>query len=146
MRALALSLALAALAPIAASAQTSSAPARQCFFSRDWRGWKAVDDKSMYIRIGLHDLYRVEFKNGCPGLTSPNAHLITQSRTGDNVCSALDLDIKVSDLQGFSTPCRSDTLMSRSSAEQTLSPVRLWVIRCALGEVRPGQPFLNSTR
>ncbi len=125
MRALALSLALAALAPIAASAQTSSAPARQCFFSRDWRGWKAVDDKSMYIRIGLHDLYRVEFKNGCPGLTSPNAHLITQSRTGDNVCSALDLDIKVSDLQGFSTPCIATGLTKLSAAEAQAVPKRL---------------------
>jgi hypothetical protein len=79
MRALVISLALAALAPAAASAQAakpSPAQPRQCFFTRDWRGWKATDDeKSIYIRVGLKDIYRIDFANTCPGLRAPNSHL-----------------------------------------------------------------------
>jgi hypothetical protein len=117
-------LAAAMILPAAASAQPAKPPARQCFFSRDWRGWKAVDNKSMYIRVGLNQIYRVEFSSGCPGLTSPNAHLITSSHT-DSICSALDLDIKVSDLQGFSTPCIASKLSKLSAADMAAIPEKL---------------------
>ncbi|HTK35230.1 MAG TPA: DUF6491 family protein [Caulobacteraceae bacterium] len=117
-------LAAAAILPAAASAQPAKPQARQCFLSRDWRGWKAIDDKSMYIRTGLNQIYRIDFSAGCPGLTSPNAHLITTSRS-DNICSALDLDIKVSDLQGFSTPCIASKLSRLTAAEMAAIPKKL---------------------
>ena len=126
MRNLALALAAAALAvPAAASAQPASqskpGAAQQCFFDRDWRGWKAVDEKSMYIRVGIHDIYRVDFSSGCPGLLEPNVHLVTQSHSG-SVCSALDLDVKVSQFDGFSTACIASNLTRLSPAEVAALP------------------------
>jgi hypothetical protein len=116
-------LAAVAILPVAASAQPAK-PVNQCFFDRDWRGWKAIDNKSMYIRTGLHSIYRVDFSSGCPGLTSANAHLITESHTG-SVCNAIDLDIKVSDLQGFSTPCIASGLTKLTEADMAAIPKKL---------------------
>ena len=116
-------LAAVAIIPAAAAAQPAK-PANQCFFSRDWRGWKAIDDKSMYIRTGMHQIYRVDFSAGCPGLTSPSAHLITSSHT-DSICSAIDLDVKVSDLQGFSTPCIASKLTRLTPADMAAIPKKL---------------------
>ncbi len=123
MRNLSLALLAAALIPAAASAQPAK-PAPQCFFDRDWRGWKAESDKVMYIRVDLNKIYKVGFSAGCPGLTSPNAHLVTHSRSG-SVCSALDLDIKVSDLQGFSTPCIASSLTPLTPQEAAALPKKL---------------------
>ncbi len=112
----------AALIPAAASAQTSkpvSTP--QCFFDRDWRGWKAIDDKSMYIRVDINHFYRVDFSSGCPEMREPNARLITHSTSG-SVCNALDLDIKVRQPGGFSTSCIASKLTQLTPAEAAAIP------------------------
>jgi hypothetical protein len=116
-------LAAVAIIPAAATAQPAK-PVNQCFFDHDWRGWKAIDDKAMYIRTGMHQIYRVDFSAGCPGLTSPNAHLITESHTG-SICNAIDLDVKVSDLQGFSTPCIASGLTRLTEADMAAIPKKL---------------------
>lgn len=124
MRKIALALLAAAVVIPAAASSQPAKPANQCFFDRDWRGWKAIDNKSMYIRTGLHQIYRVDFSAGCPGLTSPNAHLVTSSHTG-SICSAIDLDIKVSDLQGFSTPCIPSSLTPLTKEDMAAIPKKL---------------------
>jgi hypothetical protein len=121
--------ALALMAPAAASAQgpegaQSKAGPRQCFFSRDWRGWKAIDSKGLYARIGLDRVFRVDFANGCPGLTSPATHLVTSAINGQ-VCDALDLDVKVSDLQGFATPCIVTGVTALTPAQIAALPKKL---------------------
>jgi hypothetical protein len=122
---LALGLAAAALAPVTGSAQGARpAEANQCFFTNNWRGWRAIDDKSMYARVGLNQVYRIDFVGGCPGLKSPAARLITSSVTGQ-VCKPLDLDVKVSDLQGFSTPCIVERITPLTITEIAALPKNL---------------------
>ena len=109
-------LAAAALVPGAALSQ-SGAPDRRLSASSSrpsGRAGKAIDNNAMYIRVGLHQIYRVDFAHGCPGLTNPAVHLVTHSHTG-SVCSALDLDVEVqqSGPGGFNTPCIASKLTPR---------------------------------
>ncbi len=80
---------------VPASADT---PARktQCFFSRDFENWKAPDDKTINIRVGLSKYYRLELAGRCSSLTWPDSHLVNHLRGSDTICSALDWDLHVS--------------------------------------------------
>lgn len=108
-----------------AQPEPSKAPAPSCFFSRDWQGWKATDDgKAIYIRVGLHQIYRLDLASSCPDLHYPNAHLVTKLR-GDSICDALDIDLKVSDGSGFAVPCIVSKLSELSQAEAAALPKAL---------------------
>jgi len=125
--------AAAASAPAAGWAAQSQAPgqtqgaaaqggaARQCFFTRDWRGWRAVDRNALHARIGVNRVVRIEFDRGCPGLTSAGARLVTSSVTGQ-VCSPLDLDVRVSNPPGFATPCIVSKITHLTPAEIAALP------------------------
>jgi hypothetical protein len=75
----------------------AAAPARSCFFSRDWDSWRAPDDHTIYFRVRMREFYRVDLSAGSPMLTDPANHLVSVMRGTDTVCSPLDLDLKVSD-------------------------------------------------
>lgn len=96
----------------------------QCFYSSDWDGgWKATpDSKSIYIRVGINKIYRLDLSAPCPGLQAPMSHLITEQRGGSSICSAIDLDLKVSDGHGFSTACIVSNLTQLSAAEASALP------------------------
>ncbi len=107
-RSIAVSLALAAgLAAASAPAQPKP-PAQtssQCFLSRDWSSWRpSADSKSIYLRVGVSQVFRLDLAYACPRLQQPTARLITEIRGSDWICHPLDLDLKVSD--GFiPEPC-----------------------------------------
>lgn len=86
--------ALAATPPDKPADKTSD---RSCFFSRDWDGWRSPDDHTIYFRVRLHDVYRVDLSAGSNMLTDPSNHLVSVMRGTNTVCSPLDLDLKVSD-------------------------------------------------
>lgn len=112
------------VAPATVSAQPSTKPAPQCFHSSDWDGgWKATpDSKAIYIRVGINNIYRLDLTAPCPMLQSPMSHLITEQRGGASICSAVDLDLKVSDGHGFSTACIVKELTPLSPAEASAIP------------------------
>lgn len=82
-----------------ASAQsTQPAPQqRSCFLITELRGWKAPDNKTIFIRVGLNQIYRLDLTASCPLLTMPESHLITKTRGPDIVCSAVDWELSVSE-------------------------------------------------
>ena len=108
----------------AAVAQPSTKPAPQCFYSSDWDGgWKATpDSKSIYIRVGINRIYRLDLSAPCPELQAPMSHLITEQRGGSSICSAIDLDLKVSDGHGFSTACIVSNLTPLSPEQASALP------------------------
>lgn len=107
----------------AADAQPSQKPAPQCFFSQDWNGWKATkDSKAIYIRVGVSQIYRLDLSSACPELQMPDVHLITHIRGSSSICSALDLDLKVSDMHGFATPCIVSKITPLSPADAAALP------------------------
>ena len=61
----------------------------------------------------------------CPELTFPNPHLITHTFGPDEVCSAVDWDLKVADGTGpgsFATPCIVAKMTKLTPAEAAAIP------------------------
>ena len=106
----------AGLSATAASAAQGDAPAkavkpaRQCFYLSDWRGWTAPDKDTLYMKVRGRDVYRVDLSWGSNQLTWPGSHLVSIVRGSDSICNPLDLDLRVSDGMGFSTPIRAKTI------------------------------------
>jgi hypothetical protein len=85
------------LALLSGAAPAVAQPAQNaCFLITLLRGWKAPDNKTIYIRVGFDRVYRLDLTNTCSLLTSPGSHLITKTRGPDLVCSAIDWDLSVS--------------------------------------------------
>ena len=85
----------------AAQAQTEAAPKpTPCFSIRDWQGWKADGDQTLYLKVRMHDIYRVDLADKESFLNAPNMHLITKSYGSDMICNAIDLDLKIADNVG----------------------------------------------
>jgi hypothetical protein len=90
------------LAPAAAFAADAPAkPAKpanpSCFFSTDWQNWHAASTDTIYLRVKLNDIYKVELSHTSYMLKDPTVHLISIVRGPSSVCTPLDLDLKVSD-------------------------------------------------
>ena len=122
--ALAATAALALFAGGAAQAQPKPAPA--CFFTTEWNGWRATpDSRTIYIRVGVKNIYRLDLANECPELQQANAHLITHLHGSDSICSAVDFDLKVGDTEGFSVPCIVSNLSQLTPDEAAALPKNL---------------------
>ena len=81
-------------------------PAGQCFNTTDMGNWRAADANTLYIRVRLKQIYRLDLRNRCSFLTAPGARLITTFRGSNLVCSPLDWDLKVSSgIGGAVEPC-----------------------------------------
>jgi hypothetical protein len=102
-----------------------SRPSR-CFNARDWRGWTVTPDgKSMFIRTGVRNIYRLDFANGCRAARGIGVHLVTRIRGSSSICSPLDLDLKVSDGLGFASPCIVSGITALSTDEAAALPKAL---------------------
>lgn len=103
------SMVLAASIGSAASAlHAQPKPAQACFRSEDWSGWKASpDSRTIYLRVGINDIYRLDLTSACNTLRDPDARLITHIRGSDLICSPLDLDLQVAEgpPPGIEEPC-----------------------------------------
>jgi hypothetical protein len=118
----ALALSGSTLAGAQTPAPTPAKPAPQCFYSTDWNNWVSPDDHTMFIRVGVDRVYRLDFASGCQAMTWPNAHLITHIHGSNSICSPLDIDLKVSEGQGFAEPCIVSNLTQLSRAEISALP------------------------
>lgn len=97
---------LSGLAASPALADTATAPSagRNCFWARDWQGWKSPSPDVIYIRVRTHDVYRLDLAASASDLSWPNQHLISKFHGSDVVCSPLDLELYVSDGHGMREP------------------------------------------
>jgi hypothetical protein len=86
--------ALAVSAPALAAAATPTKP-QNCFFTTQWAGWHAPNPTSIYLRVNLHDIYRVDLEGSSPMLTWPEVHLVNVVNGPDTVCGPLDLQLSV---------------------------------------------------
>lgn len=101
MRTPALALALSALAVSACAptatpgelAATASAPqARECFFTRSVNGFSAPDDETLYVRVGVRDVYQLQMFAPCPDMDWAQ-RLAIVSNSGSSVCRGTDATI-----------------------------------------------------
>ena len=90
----------------AASAFAAEAPHGQCFPASDFRNWHAADAKTLYIRAAVERVYRVDLGRDCPTLLWPDAHLVLKTHGGSEICSPLDVDLRVGQGTGGGVPER----------------------------------------
>jgi hypothetical protein len=113
-------LALSALAGAASAAPVPAVKPNTCFFSRDWAGWRSPDENTIYLRVHIKDIYKIELSSGSPRLIYPDSHLVNVMRGTDSVCSPLDLDLAVSDQSGF-----PEHLFAKSITKLTPEEIKL---------------------
>jgi Family of unknown function (DUF6491) len=120
MRAICFTLAMTIGLCVGISTATAQPATSQCFSIRDFHSWKALDARTLYIRVDTRRYFRLDLETSCPLLLSGNSHLITKWRGSSWVCSAIDWDLKVSDdpMRGFASPCivRKMTALTDSEA------------------------------
>ena len=82
---------LAALLALGA-AGPAAAKRDNCFHARNVSGFRAMDDKTVYLRVGVRDIYRLEVMGRCPEIDW-SQRLALVSRGSPWICSGLDADL-----------------------------------------------------
>lgn len=84
--------ALLALTATAANAADKPASKNECFWARNVTSFAAPDDKTLYVRVGVNQVFRFEMFGSCPEIDW-NQRLALVSRGGDNICSGMDAEV-----------------------------------------------------
>ncbi len=120
---IAMALVAAALAATTASAAPDQKSHNACFASNTWQGWSAPGDGDvLYLRVGMHDIYRVDLTPGTHVHKGGDRFLVNRMRGSDWICSALDLDLTLSDHQGFREPLIARSLRKLTPEEAAAIP------------------------
>ena len=123
-----------ALAVLASAAALITAPAAaqpaaragQCFNTIELGNWRAGDASTLYFRVHMSKIFRLDLKGRCSLLTSPGARLITTFRGSSLICSPLDWDLKVSDgIGGNEEPCIVKTMTQLTPEEAAALPKKI---------------------
>jgi hypothetical protein len=74
------------------TANVAAADHRKCFFSSQVNNFQAMDENTVYLRVGVSDVY--EMKMFAPCRDVDWAHQIAlQSRGGSSICTGLDAEV-----------------------------------------------------
>jgi hypothetical protein len=79
---------------------TGSASHESCFLSSNWSGWKSPDPNTIYLRIDVGHIYRLDLAHPSYELNDPSVHLVSKVRGSSWICSPLDLQLEVADDHG----------------------------------------------
>lgn len=86
--ALGLPLTAAAATPDAAPAKPRSA----CFWTSQINNFAAPDEKTVYVRVGVRDVFELNMLGRCPDVDW-NQSIAVRSRGSSHICSGLDAEI-----------------------------------------------------
>jgi hypothetical protein len=80
--------------PSAAQAQPPAKPQRSCFYASNINNYTVADSRTIYLRVGVADVYKLGLMSDCPELTFRTTNLsFTRSGVG-SICSPIDLTIR----------------------------------------------------
>lgn len=65
---------------------------RQCFLASNVTNFAAADDKTLYVRVGVKDVYQFDMFGHCPDIDW-NQRLALVSRTSSWICDGMDADV-----------------------------------------------------
>jgi len=83
------------LATLIAVTFAASAAAADCFRLNDVNAHSIGDNKTMYLAVGRHDIYRVSMKGACLGGATSSDPIITESFGSGPICRPIDLNLKI---------------------------------------------------
>jgi len=123
---LAASAALLAGTVLSAPVVNAQPPAKndnQCFYTRNINGFHATDDRTLYIRVGVRDIYRLDLMNDCTSLTFRQG-IGLESTPGDPwICSAIQATVVYRDT-GMRNRCPVSNIHKLTPAEIAALPKR----------------------
>jgi hypothetical protein len=109
----------AALAPTVASAAAGDA----CFRTREISSHrKGADDKTLYLKVGLKDVYKVTSKNACLAGAMRDDGLVVGAPPSGMVCKAIDFDLAIRQGGGHATPCLVESIVKLTPQEAAALP------------------------
>jgi len=100
-----------------------------CFRTSDIGNHTIGDDHTLYIRVGLREVYRLEMSNACLGGANSTDPLVMRQPPGSAyACRPIDLDISITKgglETGIPTPCIVSSMAHLSPDEVAALPSRL---------------------
>lgn len=116
-------LAGAVLSATTVSAQPPAKGDSQCFYRRNINGFRAPDDRTLYIRVGVRDIYRLDLMVDCTSLTFRQG-IGLESTPGDPwICSAIQATVVYRDV-GMRNRCPVSSIHKLTEAEIAALPRR----------------------
>ncbi len=83
---------LAAAATLALAGPAAALP-QTCFLKSNINGFSAPNDRTVYVRVGVSDYYRLDLMTECTGLTFRQAIGLKSTRGSAWICSPLDATV-----------------------------------------------------
>jgi hypothetical protein len=116
---------LALGATAARAADTPAKPASQCFWARNVDSFAAPDDHTVYVRVNVRDVYRLDLMISCPDVDwNQRVELRSTHGAGGSICNPLDAEI-VSHATGIGRQrCPVKTMTKLTPAEVAALPKR----------------------
>jgi hypothetical protein len=94
-----------------------------CFRSSDWQGWSAPGDGDvLYLRVFLHEIWKVELTPGTRVRRFPDYFLVNEVRGSPWICSPLDLDLTLASRTGYRQPLIAQSLRKLTPEEVAAIP------------------------
>jgi hypothetical protein len=119
-------LAIAGLGMVMMAAAASAAPAtgrNQCFVRRNINGFSAPNDRTVYIRVGVSDVWRLDLMTDCTGLSFRQAFGLEDRPASAWICSPLDATVIVRQT-GISQRCPVSAMHKLTRDEIAALPKR----------------------
>ena len=92
--AIAMALAVGASAQPPASSPPPPKPRPSCFWANRIENFAAVDDRNLYLRVGIHDVYRAKLFSTCFDIAWVH-RLALVSHSSSLICEGPNLDVDV---------------------------------------------------
>lgn len=119
----ALSVAVVAALPSVALAQPVKQAKTPCFLSPDVEGFSAPNDHTVYLRVGVKDIYRLDLTDDCLNLSFRESLGLESTPGSPWVCSPLDATIVYRDT-GIMERCPVESIHKLTPADLTTLPKR----------------------
>jgi len=114
----------AILSANAVAAQPAANGASQCFWKRNINGFQAPDSRTLYVRVGVSDIYRLDLMNECTGLSFRQGIGLETIPPGDGqICSATQATVVYND-SGIRNRCPVSAIHKLTPAEVAALPKR----------------------
>lgn len=114
---------LAAASPGGALAGAGAKSADQCFAVRSIDGFNAPDDHTVYLRVGISDVYRLDLMTDCIDLHFKETLALENVPASPWICSPLDATV-ISRDPGFHQRCPVTAIHKLTPAELAALPKR----------------------
>jgi hypothetical protein len=123
MRASTMFVMTALAATVAAGAVAASPSTDPCFLQRNINGFAAPNDRTLYVRVGVRDVWRLDLMTDCTGLTFRNSLALQGSPTGPWICHPLEATV-INRQGGFPMRCPVSALHKLTPDEIAAIPKR----------------------